>query len=204
MSDGDQAATIDRYDVRSWHGIVQETWKEGGPAADRPLLKAAAAVVIRNPFAGRHVEDLSPLIAPSAALGEALGRRAVALLGGRAPESYGKGGLAGVEGEQEHVVACLTTVFGNGLRAAVGGGDAWISSATKTAAAGTALDIPLAYKDELYVRSHYDSMSLCIPDAPRPAELVVCIAVASGGRIHARVGGKTVAEARRSSHDRAE
>ena len=48
------------------------------------------------------------------------------------------------EPEQEHVVACVTTVFGDALRAAVGGGQAWISSATKVGPAGAALDIPLA------------------------------------------------------------
>jgi hypothetical protein len=120
----------------------------------------------------------------------------VALLGGREAQSYGKGGIAGLAGEQEHVVACVTTVFGNAFRAAVGGGAAWISSATKTAAAGASIDIPLAYKDELYVRSHYDAVTLSVPDVPRPDELLVCVAVASGARIHERVGGMTLAQAR--------
>jgi hypothetical protein len=129
---------------------------------------------------------------PSAALGSELGRRAVGLLGGRPVHSYGKGGIAGLQGEQEHVVACVTTVFGDALRDAVGGGLAWISSATKTASAGTAIDIPLAHKDELYIRSHYDAVTICVPDGPRPDELMICVAVASGGRVHERVGGKSV------------
>ncbi len=70
--------------------------------------------------------DLSKLVVPSAKLGRELGRRAVTLLGGRPAESYGKGGVAGTAGEQEHVVACITTVFGDAFRAAVGGGKAWI------------------------------------------------------------------------------
>ena len=181
------------YDVRCWHSVVQEIEHEGG-ARGASLVKAAVAVVIRNPFAGRFVSDLSPLTKPSAALGRALGSRAVALLGGRAVHSYGKGGIAGVSGEQEHVVACVTTIFGDALRQAVGGGAAWISSASKTAAAGTSLDIPLAHKDELYIRSHYDAITIAVPDAPRPDELMICVGVATGGRIHERVGGKSVKE----------
>ncbi|MHB1534970.1 MAG: amino acid synthesis family protein [Acidimicrobiales bacterium] len=183
------------YSVRKWVSQVEEIVHDGGPEAGEPLLKAAVGAVISNPFAGRWVEDLAPLTEPSAALGAELGRRAVALLGGRAAESYGKGGLAGVAGEQEHVVACVTTVFGDALRDAVGGGAAWISSATKVATAGTTLDIPLAHKDALYVRSHYDAVSFRVPDAPRPDELVIVVAVASGGRVHERVGGLKAADA---------
>lgn len=183
------------YQVREWFGFVQEINHEGGPVGDEPLLKASVGVVIRNPFAGRWVNDLSPLTVASNTLGTALGKRAVALLGGRAVQSYGKGGIAGIAGEQEHVVACVTTVFGNAFRDAVGGGAAWISSASKTAVAGTALDIPLAFKDEIYVRSHYDAITVSVPDAPRPDELLICVAVASAGRSHNRVGGLTREEA---------
>jgi hypothetical protein len=183
------------YQVRQWFGFVQQIEHEGGPVVDEPLLKAAAGVIIKNPFAGRYVDDLSPLTAPSASIGTALGVRAVALLGGRPVESYGKGGIAGLAGEQDHVVACITTVFGDAFRDAVRGGAAWISSATKTAAAGTSIDIPLAFKDELYVRSHYDAVTVSVPDAPRPDELLICVAAATGGRIHHRVGGLTRDEA---------
>ena len=107
--------------------------------------------------------------------------------------------LAGVDalvgvGEQEHVVACITTVFGDPLRQQVGGGKAWISSVSKVAVAGTTIDIPLAHKDELYIRSHYDAVTFSVPDAPRPDELLICVAVASGPRVHQRVGGKSVAD----------
>jgi hypothetical protein len=180
------------YDIRCWYTAAQEVLHEGG-GRNQPLIKAAAAVVFRNPFAGKFVADLSPLTKPSALLGHALGRRARALLRGCPVESYGKGGIAGVNGEQEHVVACVTTIFGNALREAVGGGAAWISSASKTACAGSEIDIPLAHKDELYIRSHYDAMTIAVPDSPRPDEIMICVAVATGGRVHERVGGmKTV------------
>ena len=181
------------YEVRGWHGATQEVLHDGGSAM-APLIKAAAGVIIKNPFAGKFVDDLSALTAPSAAIGYALGERAVALIGGRPVESYGKGGIAGVAGEQEHVVACVTTTFGDPLREAIGGGAAWISSASKVASAGTAIDIPLAHKDELYIRSHYDAFTFVVPDGPRPDEILICVAVATGGRVHQRVGGMSVAD----------
>jgi hypothetical protein len=175
--------------IRKWITHVEEIWHDGAPNGGPILVKAAVGMVLSNPFAGRWVEDLAPLIEPSAEWGAELGARAATLLGGRPVESYGKGGIAGLAGEQEHVVACVTTVFGDALRAAVGGGRAWISSVTKVASAGAGLDIPLAHKDALYVRSHYDSITLAGPDVPRPDELLVAVAVASGHRVHERVGG---------------
>ncbi len=96
---------------------------------------------------------------------EMAGRSSHAALG--APVvAYGKGGIAGTAGEQEHVVALLTTSFGDALRQAVGGGKAWISSATKRGGPGTVIDIPLAHKDALYVRDNYDALEVRVPDAP--------------------------------------
>jgi hypothetical protein len=186
---------VSHFQVRKWFGAVETIEHDGGPRSDYVLKKAVAAVVIKNPFAGLYAEDLSALIDPSPELGQTLGNQAVELLGGSEVVSYGKGGIAGLAGEQEHVVACLTTVFGDALRDAVGGGAAWISSATKSGSAGEPLDLPLAYKDALYVRSHYDAVTFRIHDAPRPDELVIAVGVASGPRIHNRVGGLAVAEA---------
>jgi hypothetical protein len=190
----DYSAEVEKhYQVRGWFSTVHEIRHDGGRPGDT-LIKAAVGVVIRNPFAGKFVAELSGLTDPSPAIGHALGQRAAALLGNRPVESYGKGGIAGTAGEQEHVVACITTAFGDPLRQQVGGGKAWISSVSKVAPAGTAIDIPLAHKDELYIRSHYDAVTFSVPDGPRPDELLICIAVASGPRVHQRVGGKTVAD----------
>jgi hypothetical protein len=182
------------YEVRAFRSVVEEIYHEGGPTQGEPLIKASVGAIIKNPFAGRYVEDLSSLTEASASLGTELGRRAVALLGGAPVEGYGKGGIAGILGDQDHVVACITTIFGDAFRDAVGGGKAWISSVTKTAAAGTPLDIPLAFKDEVYVRSHYDAITFHVPDGPKPDELLICIAVSTGGRIHQRSGGMSVLE----------
>ncbi len=187
------AEVENHYQVRGWYSSVQEIRHDGGEPGE-PLIKVAVGVIIRNPFVGTYKADLSALTGPSAAIGNALGERAMALLGGRPAESYGKGGIAGVGGEQEHVVACITTEFGNPLRDQVGGGEAWISSASKVASAGTSIDIPLAHKDELYIRSHYDAITFAVPDGPRPDEILICVAAATGPRVHQRVGGKTVAD----------
>jgi hypothetical protein len=175
--------------------VVEEILAEGGVPGTPPLRKAAAMGVIVNPYAGLAlVADLSELVGPSAELGALLGERATAALG--APvESYGKAALVGLAGEQEHAVACITSPFGDALRAAVGGGKAWVSSITKRCSAGEPVDVPLAFKDEIWVRSHYDGITVRVPDAPGPGEIVVIAAVASGGRMHERLGGMTLDEA---------
>jgi hypothetical protein len=80
------------------------------------------------------------------------------------------------------------------MREAIGGGQAWISSFTKRAAPGATIDIPLAHKDALYVRSHYDGITITLPDAPRPDELAIIVAFASRGRPNHRVGGLAAAD----------
>lgn len=183
-------------DIRKLFSFAEEVRSEAGIAADIPLRKAAAVAVVANPFAGRYQQDLSSLIEASAALGRELSEMAIALLGPCRPESYGKGGVVGLGGEQEHAVALLTTVFGNEIRRAAGGGSAWISSMTKRAAPGAVIDIPLAYKDALYVRSHYDGMTLSLPDAPLPGEIAIICAYANRGRLNSRVGGLSREEAK--------
>jgi hypothetical protein len=175
---------------------IEETRLACGAGDDGgPLRKVAVCAVIANPCAGAgYVQDLSEIIDASLEIGTFLGREAASRLG--APVvSYGKGGIAGLDGEQEHANAALTSVFGDAFRAAVGGGTAWIASATKVGGAGCGIDVPLAYKDEIWVRSHYDAIEVRIPDAPLPGELVVIAAVANRGRINARLGGRTVGQA---------
>ncbi|TQO20042.1 amino acid synthesis protein [Rhodoglobus vestalii] len=182
--------------IRKVFSQIEETRSSAGNTdVGGPVRKVAVCAVIKNPFAGQgYVEDLSALVEASAEIGTMLGEQAVLLLG--APvESYGKAGLVGADGEQEHVNAALTSVFGNAFREAMGGGAAWITSVTKPGVAGTVIDVPTAYKDDVWVRSHYDSMEVRVPDAPHSDELIVIAAVTNRGRINARVGGMSIAEA---------
>ena len=67
--------------IRKIVTVVEETHLEMGQAVTPPTRRAAAIAVIENPFAGRYVEDLSPLIAIGEELGELLSKKAVAALG---------------------------------------------------------------------------------------------------------------------------
>jgi hypothetical protein len=176
--------------------VVEETLVEGGVAAPgAPLRKAAAAAVVRNPYAGRpYSETLGELVEPSAELGTLLGERVAKALGVPV-ESYGKAALVGTAGEQEHAVAIKTSVFGDAFRTAIGGATAWLPSVSKRCAPGAAVDVPLCFKDQVWVRSHYDAITVTIPDAPAADEVVLVVGVASGARVHARLGGMTVEEA---------
>lgn len=176
--------------VRTTRVTIDETRLVAGRGdPGRRLRKVAACAVVRNPFAGAgFVEDLTEIVAASEAIGAELGALCQDALRDEA-ESYGKAGLVGTAGEQEHVHAALTSVFGNTFRTAVGGGAAWIPSTKKIAAPGTTIDVPLVCKDEVWVRSHYDTITVLLADAPLPDELVIIAAVANRGRLNPRVGG---------------
>lgn len=172
--------------VRRWLTFAEETVAEG---RQDPLRKVAVVAVVSNPCSSKFVEDLNPMIDASVGLGVEMAQRSVKLMQPFEAVSYGKGGVAGLAGEQEHVNALLTTRFAEPLRAALGGGKAWISSMTKRGGPGVTIDIPLAHKDALYVRSHYDGVTLTLHDAPQADELAVIVVLANRGRINARVGG---------------
>jgi len=175
--------------VRKWVSHVEEVSYDGaGEAVEEPLVKAVVAAVIRNPYADRWSESLELLIEPSVPLARELVARCRAALGGRTPQSCGKAALVGTGGDQDHGIACITTPFGDALRAEIDG-ITWVTSTAKVAAAGTAIDVPLAYKRALFVREYYDTITLTIPDGPKPDEIVVAAAMASRGRVHHRVGG---------------
>jgi hypothetical protein len=177
--------------IRKLITIVEETRREMGEAIAPPTRKAAAIAVIENPFAGRLVKDLEPLMAIGEELGGLLGGRAVAALGiapGQA-ESYGKAAIVGEEGELEHAAAILHPRLGKPLREAVEKGAALVPSAKKMGGMGTPIDVPLGHKDAAFVRSNFDGMEVRLADAPRRNEILVAVVVTDSGRPLARVGG---------------
>lgn len=179
------------FHVRKWYAQSEETLanETGQPADGAPVRKFAIACAVQNPFAGKFARNLDPVVKRSVHLGREFGRRIAALVAEARLESYGKGCLVGSAGEYEHGNMLLTSVFADPVRDAIGGGTAWVPSTGKRGGPGTEIDIPLAHKDALYVRSHYDTFSLTFGDAPAPDEIVIVFAFATRGRLHARLGG---------------
>jgi hypothetical protein len=179
-----------KLDIRRLLCFTDHKEVEAGQRHDQPLRRVAAVAIVANPYAGRYVEDLAEAIAASVEVGAVLAKLAVETMGSYKVESYGKGGVVGLGGELEHANAMLTTTFATPLREAVGGAEAWIPSFTKLAAPGCLIDVPLAHKDALYVRSHYDGVSVTLPpDAPAADEVALIVCLANRGRLNARVGG---------------
>lgn len=169
--------------------IVEEIFHEGGPVAATPLKRGAIVAVVKNPFAGRYVEDIAPYMKDLEPLGLSMASELVAALGGReAIQSYGKGAIVGTAGEIEHG-ALWHVPGGYAMRELLGDAKAIVVSTKKVGAPGTKLDVPLAHINASYVRSHFDAFEVGVTDAPRADEIAFVLVMATGGRIHERVGG---------------
>jgi hypothetical protein len=182
--------------IRKLMTVVDETLTEMGRKVDPPVRRAAAVAVIENPFAGVYVEDLTELMDVGEELGKLLAEKAVAALGIAGPkaEGYGKAALVGENGEMEHAAAILHPKLGAPVRKVLGKGAALIPSSKKRGGPGAVLDIPLGHKDAAYVRSHFDGMEVQISDAPRANEIMVAVAITTGGRPLPRIGGLKTSE----------
>lgn len=126
-----------QLNVRRTLTVVDQVREVARRRVAPPLRRVATVWVIESPFVDRFVEDLSPLVEASIGLGRDMAEAAVAALDGVPVQSYGKAGLVGLRGEQEHANALLTTVFANPMRDAVGGAQAWIASMTKVVSPGS-------------------------------------------------------------------
>src|SRR3954467_8956470 len=140
-------------------------YSEAGKNGLRPITRAIALAVIHNPFAGRHVEDLSPLFDAGAQLAELVMPELVALLPHKA-ESYGKGAIVGVNGDLEHAAALCHPKMGKPMRAAPGGGEALIPPTQGVGAAGGPLGLPVGQKDNPWLFDHFEAGTVAVPDAP--------------------------------------
>lgn len=175
--------------VRKWFSSREETVSVFGRSLPHPSVRAISAAVVVNPFAGRHVEDLSPLVEAAPELSAELARRCLGVLGAE-PEAitaYGKGAIVGLDGEAEHAAALIHPTFGAPVRAAIGGGAAIIPSTKVVAAAGFRLTMPVTNRHDIWVFDDMDAASFSIDDAPRTNEIVVALVYATGGRPAHRV-----------------
>lgn len=179
-----------KLEIRRTLCMIDHKEVEAGHRHEQPLRRVAAIALVANPFAGRYVEDLSEMIEASAEIGRVMASLAVEAMGPHKVEGYSKGGVVGLGGELEHANAMLTTTFATPLRDAIGGALAWIPSFTKLAVPGAQIDVPMAHKDALYVRSHYDGLTITLPpETPAADEVALIVCLASRGRLNARVGG---------------
>ncbi len=174
--------------VRRTALTVETIHHEGGPPPPTPLRQACALAVVRNPYAGRYEEDLLPFMSELRDLGRQLAEQLTAALGAQQVEAYGKGAIVGVAGELEHA-AVWHEAGGWAVREVLGEPKAIVPASKAVAATGYRLMVPMHCIHAAYVRSHFNGMEIGVQDGPRPDEIVFALVMATGGRIHARLGG---------------
>ena len=198
-------------EIRRTHTHVEDIFHEFGPAAAQPLKRGFIAAVLTNPYAGRYVVDILPMMEALNAVGTQMAHQLLAAMAVPAEriESYGKGAIVGAAGELEHGALwhvpggyAMRELLGwSGDRAAymAGKGEAKtgqpgnalsiVPSTKKVGPPGCALDVPLTHINASYVRSHFDAIEARVPGGPLADEVVYLLAMSCGPRVHARVGG---------------
>lgn len=168
---------------------IESVYHEGGPPRDTPIKMGSIAVVLENPFAGRYVEDLTPLVDDATKMADALVAELIDVLGGPDQiQAYGKGAIVGLAGELEHG-AIWHIAGGWPMRAHLPKAKSIVPAAKVVASAGARLQIPLHHIEACYVRSHFSTIDVGVIDAPRPNELLYALVMSTGGRVHERLGG---------------
>ena len=182
-------------EVRKRVTIIEDIFHEGGPVAEIPYRRGAILSVIKNPFAGRFVEQIEGFSNDLKPLGLEMAKALIEALGGdpKRIEGYGKGAIVGTAGEIEHG-ALWHAPGGYAMREALGGALAIVPSAKKVAGPGARLDVPITHIDASYVRSHFDAIEVGLADAPRADEMLLVLAMTTGARVHDRAGGLKASE----------
>ena len=173
---------------------VEDIFHEFGPPPAQPLRRGAIAAVVNNPFAGRYVPDIAHAMEHLKPLGLQLAQSLLAAMRVEhaAIDSYGKGAIVGAGGELEHGAlwhvpggyAMRELLEKNGVPT-----NAIVPSTKKVGAPGARLDVPLTHVNASYVRSHFDALEMVVPGAPAADQIVLILAMSTGARVHARVGG---------------
>ncbi|MCY1265494.1 Amino acid synthesis [compost metagenome] len=180
--------------IRKFKLDVEQVFHEGGPAAATPLTIAVATAIVENPYAGKYVESLLPFMEELRALGADLSNRLIIALGGvDKVQAYGKGAIVGEDGELEHG-AVWHEAGGWAMREVLGNPKAIVPAAKTIGGPGCRVMIPLGHIQAAYVRSHFGVAEMTVWDGPRRGEIAFGVAMATGGRIHARLGGLAAAD----------
>lgn len=168
---------------------IETVHHEGGPPADIPVRMGSISVVLANPYAGRYVEDLQPFVKDATEMANELVPELIAALGGADKiQAYGKGAIVGLNGELEHG-AIWHIAGGWPMRSFLPQAKSIVPAAKVVAGAGTRLQVPLHHIEACYVRSHFSTVDVGSIDAPRADELFYTLVMATGGRVHERLGG---------------
>lgn len=170
---------------------LETVYHENGPAPAVPLRQGCALAVVRNPYAGRYEPDLLPFMSQLRELGRQLATELATALGAPNVEAYGKGAIVGVAGELEHA-ALWHEAGGWAVREVLGEPKAIVPASKAVAATGYRLMVPMHCIHAAYVRSHFNAMEMGLQDGPRPDEIVYGLVMATGGRIHSRIGGLNI------------
>lgn len=202
-------------DIRRVFTHVEHIHHEFGPRAETPLVRGAIGAVLTNPFAGRYEPDILPMMTLLDAVGVDMARRLHAAMDVPLERiaGYGKGAIVGAAGELEHGALwhvpggyAMRELLGwKGDRAAYaqGKGEAKtgqaenqpgnalsiVPSTKKVGPPGAALDVPMTNINASYVRGQFDAIEVRVPGAPAADEIVFILAMSTGYRVHARVGG---------------
>ena len=177
-------------DIRQIFLFDQEIRTEAGRTLTAPTRRVAAAAVLRNPHAGKPaIDDFTDLVDLSVAVGEILTARVLSALGDAKPIGYGKAALVGTDGDLEHGAAMIHVRIGLAMRKGAGAGPALIPGNAKVGAAGAPIDIIFGGMHDAWDYNAMDSMTISIPDAPRPGEILLAVAFLAGGRPNARIAG---------------
>ena len=192
---------------------VEDIHHEFGPPTSQPLRRGVIAAVLTNPFAGRYVNEIVPMMDALQPVGIEMAQRLRVAMDVPVEriESYGKGAIVGAAGELEHGALWHVpggyamrellgwkgdrTAYAQGKVSAAlptgqpGNALAIVPSTKKVGGPGAALDVPLTHINAAYVRSHFDAMEVRVPGAPLADEIVFILVMSTGARVHARVGG---------------
>jgi hypothetical protein len=170
--------------------VSQEVFSEGGRELAVPSRRAAACGVVHNSHANRApIDDFAELVDLSVAAGEILSARALDALGPMKPRGYGKAVIVGTAGDLEHGASMIHVRIGLAMRQAAGGGPALIPGNAKVGGPGTPIDVIFGGLDDAWDYDAMDTMTVSIPDAPRPDEILLVVAFLGGTRPNARIKG---------------
>ncbi|HEY1544488.1 MAG TPA: amino acid synthesis family protein [Xanthobacteraceae bacterium] len=170
--------------------ISQDVLSEGGRALATPCRRVAACGTLRNPHAGQPpIDDFTDLVDLSFKAGEVLTARALSALEPFAPRGYGKAALVGTAGDLEHGASMIHVRLGLAMRQGAGGGPALIPGNAKVGGAGSPIDIIFGGLEDGWDYDAMDTMTIALPDAPRPDEILLAVAFLGGTRPNARIKG---------------